>query len=112
MSLLITEDAARYILMRVPKDQMPLRLVKDMRAGCGDIASQFLPGGMQGPGDTLVEGFGMSLLCDFLLCPEFEHASVELIHSGGGAFASKKVIVVPNGAHLCGCGESAAIPKS
>ena len=111
MSLIITEAAAKFLLARVTPEQLPLRLTKNKKGGCGDIAHKFDLGARKRPDDTLTEAFGLSVLCDFFENPEFEHASIELIRSGENALTPERVVVIPNGAHLCGCGQSATMPK-
>jgi len=106
MSLKITAVAAHYILARVRKDQLPLRLSRKIMNCCGNISPRFERSARQLPGDTLVEAYGLALVCDLTLYPEFADVSVDLYLGKEGLFLSEKVVVIPDGAQLCGCGAS------
>lgn len=110
MGLIITEPAARFLLARLTPAQLPLRLSKNVKGGCGDIAHRFEPGAKVQPDDTVVEAFGLTIVCDLFENSEFADALIDL-HRSAGVGATEKVVVIPDGATLCGCGSSAAMPK-
>jgi Fe-S cluster assembly iron-binding protein IscA len=111
--LVINQDAAEFLLNQIAKNpecKQPLRL-KQKQKGCGDIAHEFTHAPVTLPGDTVVEEFGLTIICNFDHAPDFEHATIALVAHPNGTFAKQKIVVIPEGAHLCGCGESAALPK-
>ncbi len=111
MSLVITAAAAKFLLARVKPEQLPLRLTK-VEKGCGDIAHKFDFKAFQRESDTLIEAHGIALLCDFDENPAFANALIDLYRKGEGSLANERIVVIPDGAILCGCGESAAMPKT
>ncbi len=110
MSILITPAAAQFLLARVSKEQLPLRLMK-VEKGCGDVAHRFDYAAHQCRDDTLVEAHGLTLVCDLFENEEFENALIDLHRKGEGSLASERIVVIPDGATICGCGESARMPE-
>lgn len=115
MGITITKEAADFLLgqMRaVPTaGGQPLRLREIRSTGCGDIGSRIERDGTVLPGDTVVHAHGISIVYNTLECPSFVRATVTLVKNGTGSLANRTVVVIPDGAHVCGCGESAAMPK-
>ena len=111
--LIINQDAALFLLGQIAKNpdcKQPLRL-KEIQKGCGDIAHKFSHAPVVLPGDSVVEAFGLTIVCNFAHFPDFENAVVALVANAGSPLAPQKIVVIPEGAYLCGCGESAAMPK-
>lgn len=116
MSLVISKEAAVYLSRQIAKDPalmpQPLRLSINKGLGCGDVGHTFSFGANFREGDVQVELEGLTVLCNINDCPEFENAAIVMVKSPVGLhLATEKVVVIPDGAHLCGCGESATMPK-
>lgn len=115
MSLVISPEAAAFLLRQIAKDPtrmlQPLRLSVNKGPGCGDVGHIFTFGAILREGDvTVVEG-GLTILCNIDTSPEFENAAITIARNGVGLLASERVLVIPDGASVCGCGESATMPK-
>ena len=111
--LVINQDAAEFLLKQIarnPEFKQPLRL-KQKSQGCGDIAHEFTHAPAVLPGDVVVEAFGLTVVCNFDSSPDFEHATISLVSNPMGTFAKQRILVIPDGAGVCGCGESATPPK-
>jgi Fe-S cluster assembly iron-binding protein IscA len=94
MSLHITKEAAAYLLVHVTAAQMPIRLSVNRSPGRAGASHKFECGARQRSDDTVIDSFGVSILCDFFENPEFEHASVEIRHTPG-VTPNEYIVVVP-----------------
>ncbi len=117
MGITITKEVAEFLLgqMRaVPTaGGQPLRLREVRASGCGDIGSRLERGGTVLAGDSVLHAYGLSIVYSPLECPSFANAAIVLTTNGVGPFANRTVVVIPDGADVCGCGESARMsPKS
>ncbi len=115
MSLVLSPEAAAFLLRQIAKDPMkmlqPLRLSVNRSFGCGDVGHIFTFGAARREGDVLVESGGLTIICNIDDNEEFEYATITLKKTGTGSLASEKVLVIPSGAQICGCGESVTMPK-
>lgn len=115
MSLTITNEAALFLLRQIAKDParmcQPLRLSVNRSRSCGDVGHAFTFGAYLRDGDVGVLEEGLTILCNIDDNPEFENAAIVIVRNGSGLLTSEKVLVVPDGAHICGCGESVTMPK-
>lgn len=112
MSLTISKAAAEFLLARLPAGVPSIRLTTQKKPGCGDVAHKFEQSPVRTADDTLVEERGLYLLCNFYEHPEYEDALIDLQRSAPGATSLERIVVIPNGATLCGCGETARLPEA
>ena len=111
MSLLISKDAADFFLARLPQGLVPIRLTTQKKPGCGDVSHKFDIGARKGADDTEVVAHGITILCNLYGHPEYENGSIELRRSPQGGIPFETIVVIPQGATLCGCGETARLPE-
>ncbi len=116
MGLSISDEAAAFLLRQIAREpdkmKQPLRLSTSKGKRCGDVGHAFTFEARRKEGDIHVESGGLTILCNIDDCPEFEYAAISIARNGVGVFASERVIVIPDGAKVCGCGESATMPPA
>ena len=114
MGLYISDEAAEFILRQIAREpdkmKQPLRLKTNKGRGCGDVGHAFTYGTRVRDGDIQVELNGLTIVVNIDDCPEFEHAAITIGRNGTGVLASERVLVIPDGAKVCGCGQSATMP--
>ena len=111
MSLTITNEAAEFLLRRMSPGASTLRLTTQQKPGCGDIAHKFDHIARKTDNDTVTVMHGLTVLCNFREHPEYLGASIELARPLPGMLQFEKIVVIPAGATLCGCGETARLPE-
>lgn len=110
---IINKDAAEFLLAQIAKNPtctQPLRL-KQVQKGCGDVGHKFETAHVVLPTDTMVEEHGLTIVCNFDEFSDFENATLSLVENPSGTFARQKIVVIPFGSTVCGCGESATKPQ-